>query len=108
MRVHSIEGCGDGRRVIDLALHFHLPTHTVGDADGERRVKRHTPSRTRSSVQRSVVVTCVFLLLYKTGTVAYSFEADMFGATSVASPNFSCCLCMPLSHRPWSAALRCT
>ena len=39
---------------------------------------------------------------------AYNFEADMFGATSVVSPNLSCCLCMPLSHRPWFAALRCT
>ena len=38
----------------------------------------------------------------------HNFEADIFGATSVATPNFSCCLCMPLSHRPWSAALRCT
>ena len=83
-------------------------THCGRRRRREAGEKTHHLGLSRSSVQRSVVVTCVFLLLYKTGTVAYSFEADMFGATSVASPNFSCCLCMPLSHRPWSAALRCT
>jgi hypothetical protein len=109
VRVHSIEGCGDGRRVIDLALHFHLPTHTVGDADGERRVKRHTISDSVVGAAQRRCDLCISVAIQnRNSRQAYSFEADMFGATSVASPNFSCCLCMPLSHRPWSAALRCT
>ena len=73
-----------------------------------RRHRRHCSATedTNTTTVYTYINSTVFM---DPGTAAaYNFEADMFGEPSVASPNLSCCLCMPLSHRLWSAALRCT